>query len=53
MLKTELIHRAVWPTRQHARTAIFHYVEGFYKRLRRLSTAAAQPSSKLTTTPLP
>jgi hypothetical protein len=39
-LKTELIHRAVWPTRQHARTAIFHYVEGFYNRLRRHSTLA-------------
>jgi putative transposase len=37
-LKTELIHRAVWPTRQHAKTAIFHYVEGFYNRLRRHST---------------
>jgi transposase InsO family protein len=30
--------RAVWPTRQHAKTAIFHYVEGFYNRLRRHST---------------
>jgi putative transposase len=28
----------VWPTRQHARTAIFNYVEGFYNRLRRHST---------------
>jgi transposase InsO family protein len=37
-LKTELIHRASWPTRQHAKTAIFHYVEGFYNRLRRHST---------------
>ena len=37
-LKTELLHRAVWPTRQHARTAIFNYVEGFYNRLRRHST---------------
>ena len=41
-LKTELIHRAIWPTRQHARTAIFHYVEGFYNRLRRHSTLAYQ-----------
>jgi transposase InsO family protein len=39
-LKTELIYRAVWPTRQHAKTAIFHYVEGFYNRLRRHSTLA-------------
>jgi putative transposase len=37
-LKSELLHRAVWPTRRHARTAIFHYVEGFYNRLRRHST---------------
>jgi len=37
-LKTELLHRAVWPTRQHAKTAIFHYIEGFYNRLRRHST---------------
>ena len=37
-LKTELLHRAVWPTRQHAKTAIFHYVESFYNRLRRHST---------------
>jgi putative transposase len=36
--KTELLHRTVWPRRQHARTAIFHYVEGFYNRLRRHST---------------
>jgi putative transposase len=39
-LKTELLHRAVWPTRQHAKTAIFHYIyiEGFYNRVRRHST---------------
>jgi transposase InsO family protein len=37
-LKTELIHRAVWPARQHAKTAIFHYLESFYNRLRRHST---------------
>ena len=37
-LKKELLHRSVWPTRQHARSAIFHYVEGFYNRLRRHST---------------
>ena len=29
-LKTELLHRATWPTRQHARSAIFEYLEGFY-----------------------
>jgi putative transposase len=36
-LKTELLYRATWPTRQHARTAIFHYLEGFYNRHRRHS----------------
>jgi putative transposase len=33
-LKTELLHRATWPTRQQARTAIFQYLEGFYNRQR-------------------
>src|SRR5205823_1201046 len=37
-LKTELLHRAAWPTRQAARSAIFHYLEGFYNRYRRHST---------------
>jgi transposase InsO family protein len=32
-----LLHRAVWPTRQHARTAIFRYIEAFYNRRRRHS----------------
>ena len=36
-LKTELLHRATWPTRQHAKTAIFQYLEGFYNRQRRHS----------------
>jgi putative transposase len=36
-LKTELLHRAVWPTRHQARAAIFHYIEGFYNRRRRHS----------------
>jgi len=37
-LKTELLYRAAWPTRQQAKTAIFHYLEGFYNRARRHST---------------
>jgi transposase InsO family protein len=37
-LKTELLHRAAWPTRQQARSAIFAYLEGFYNRCRRHST---------------
>jgi putative transposase len=41
-LKTELLHRATWPTRQHARTAIFHYLEGFYNRRRRHSRLGFQ-----------
>jgi putative transposase len=37
-LKTELLHRQPWPTKQHARTAIFEYIEAFYNRQRRHST---------------
>ncbi len=36
-LKTELLYRTWWPTRQTARTAIFEYVEGFYNTRRRHS----------------
>jgi transposase InsO family protein len=36
-LKTELLYRSSWPTRQMARTAIFEYVEGFYNTRRRHS----------------
>jgi len=37
-LKTELLHRQPWPTRQQAKTAIFEYIEVFYNRQRRHST---------------
>lgn len=37
-LKTELLHRQVWPTRAAARLAIFEYVEVWYNRQRRHST---------------
>lgn len=37
-LKTELLHRRTWATRQLARTAIFEYLEVFYNRQRRHST---------------
>jgi putative transposase len=37
-LKTELLHRQTWTTRQQARTAIFEYIEGFFNRQRRHST---------------
>ena len=36
-LKTELVDRQPWPTRQQAKTAIFEYLEGFYNRRRRHS----------------
>lgn len=37
-LKTELIYRRRFQTRQEAQTAIFAYIEGFYNRRRRHST---------------
>ncbi len=37
-LKTELIHRRRFQTRQEAQSAIFTYLEGFYNRRRRHST---------------
>jgi putative transposase len=36
-LKTELVHRTSFPTREAARRAIFEYVEAFYNRRRRHS----------------
>lgn len=36
-LKTELVHRKLWPTRLAARTAVFEYMEVFYNRKRRHS----------------
>jgi putative transposase len=36
-LKTELIDRRSWPTRQAARTAIYDYIEGWYNPRRRHS----------------
>jgi len=37
-LKTELLHRRPWPTRQAAQSAIFEYIEGWYNGRRRHST---------------
>ena len=37
-LKTELIYRRPWPTRESARDAIGEYIEVFYNRIRRHST---------------
>lgn len=36
-LKSELLHRHSWPTRERLRVAIFEYVEGFYNGKRRHS----------------
>jgi putative transposase len=36
-LKTELVHRTSFPTREAARRALFEYVEAFYNRRRRHS----------------
>jgi putative transposase len=36
-LKTELVDRHSWPTRQAARTAIYEYIEGWYNPRRRHS----------------
>jgi putative transposase len=36
-LKTELLYRSSWPTRQVVRTAIFEYIESFYNTRRRHS----------------
>jgi transposase InsO family protein len=36
-LKSELVHRTTFPTREAARRAIFEYVEAFYNRRRRHS----------------
>jgi putative transposase len=37
-LKTELIYRHVWPTRRHAKLAIFEFIAGWYNQHRRHST---------------
>jgi len=37
-LKTELLHRHLWPTRAHARHAIADYIEHFYNPYRRHSS---------------
>jgi len=36
-IKTELIHRSRFKTKDEARLAIFRYIEGFYNPLRRHS----------------
>ena len=41
-IKTELIHRQAWPTRDTARQAIFEYIEGWYNTRRRHSSLGYQ-----------
>jgi transposase InsO family protein len=41
-LKTELIDRRSWPTRDDARRAIFDYIEGWYNPRRRHSALGYQ-----------
>lgn len=36
-IKTELLERRSWPTRQEARLAIYEYIEGWYNPRRRHS----------------
>lgn len=40
-LKTELIYRRSWPTRDEVELAIFDYVEAFYNPRRRHTTIGA------------
>ena len=42
-LKLEFVDRYTRPTRRHARTAIFGFIEGFYNRQRRHSTLGYLP----------
>jgi transposase InsO family protein len=37
-LKTELVVGTEWITREHARAAVFHYIEMWYNRRRRHSS---------------
>jgi transposase InsO family protein len=37
-IKTELLDRQPWPTRDRARKAIFEWIEGWYNARRRHST---------------
>ena len=41
-IKTELIHTQTWKTRDHARLAVFRYIETFYNPLRRHSALGMQ-----------
>ena len=45
-LKTELIHRRPWLTRQEARNAIGEYIEIFYNRIRRHTTIGGMSPAK-------
>ena len=45
-LKTELIYRRPWLTRQEARNAIGEYIEIFYNRIRRHTTIGGMSPAK-------
>ena len=51
-LKTELIYRKPWPTRESARDAIGEYIEVFYNRIRRHSTIGYVSPAKFEETKL-
>jgi hypothetical protein len=42
-VKTELLHRQPWPARQAVQSAIFEYVEGWYKSAPPFPAGLAQP----------
>jgi transposase InsO family protein len=46
-LKTELIHRTVWKTRNELRAAVFDYIEVFYNRRRLHSSVGYRPPEEV------
>ncbi len=48
-LKTELVHRRRWATREELRAAVFEYVEVFYNRQRRHSTLGYKTPAQVET----
>jgi transposase InsO family protein len=52
-LKTELVYRAHYRTRQEARNTIFDYIERWYNRQRRHSTLGYLSPEQIGPLPLP
>lgn len=46
-LKTELVHRSSWKTRQELRAAVFEYIEAFYNRRRLHSAVGYKPPAEV------